>query len=164
MIWQANRRLSLLIAVIGAAAIFALTAAPDNTKPERIVVGTINWNNATQSFDVPISLQASLAERASNGGYVITTVMHVTDHATGATLADLGPQRDPVVLASTGAQRGSDMVPLVPQSIPWDRNGGTFTGAVDLTATTDLIRPDGKRVAADINTSEGIFVFTSSPP
>jgi hypothetical protein len=150
MIWQSNRRLGLMIALLGAAAIFLISAAPDNTKPEKIVVGTINWNNTSQSFDVPISLQASLAERAARDGYVITTVMHVADATTGAALADLGPQTDPVVLAGMAPQRGSGMVPLVPQMIPWDRNGGTFEGDVVVSGVTALVRPDGKVVARDM--------------
>jgi hypothetical protein len=123
---------------------------PDKTKPEKIVVGTINWNNTSQSFDVSHSAQFGIATAGENAGFTISTTLSLANGTR------LGPVEVPIV--QSGGDEGGT-VTLRPTSVPYDREAGAFSGSVDVTATSQLLGPNGESIGgASTSTTRGIIV------
>ena len=134
---------------------FFIFAAPDKEKPEKITVGQIGWSPSSMHFDVGVFADASLGGRAQRNGYVLVTTLEVMN-SSGALLASLGPQRDPVQIRASSTGSGSDMVELVHPLVPWDRNGGSVTGSVDVLAAVAMVDGKGRTVAQATRLTQGI--------
>ena len=134
---------------------FFIFAAPDKEKPEKITVGGITWNKFSMHYDVGVLADASLAGHAQRNGYVLVTTLEVMN-SSGAVLVNLGPQRDPVQIRASSTGRGSDMVELVHPLVPWDRNGGSVTGSVDVLAAVTMVDGKGRTVAQASQLVQGI--------
>jgi len=145
-----------LVYMLAGAALFFVFAAPDKEKPEKITVGAITWTTPSSVFDVGAFADASLVERAERGGFLLVTTLEVRD-AVGAVVGSLGPQRDAVrALSSTVNSAG--MVELAHPLIAWDRNGGTFTGTVAVSASTTMVDAKGKAIARATLLVDGVVV------
>ncbi len=139
---RARRHLFVMVVVLVAGAFFL--AAPDNTKPEKIIVGITNWNNTSQSFDVDLLATASLADDAEREGYVLVTTLTLSDRD-GNLVETIGPQEDQAEKGERAADESRGLVPLEPLHFFWER--GEVSGWVRVDVTGELQTPSSEPVA-----------------
>jgi hypothetical protein len=113
--------------------------------PDKLKSGPVTMTG--DEFKIAFAAQQGIAKAGTRAGFTISTQLWVVQEGQDAVL---GPATYAVVEEAPGASPGDDhMVPLVPQTIPWDRAGGSFAGKALVVVDADLRNPSGKVIAAD---------------
>jgi hypothetical protein len=130
--------------IVGAASVLALSSAgAKGTNQATLNLSSSSWDPESSSFEIHYSLAPyGMAKGAEEGGWTIATsaVVRVQD-----TSFDLGTVSAPVRIAGVEEGKvGPDRAVLERVPLPWDRNGGTVSGVVEVTITPQLINPGGQ--------------------
>jgi Dockerin type I domain len=118
------------------------TAATTPDKPEKIKAGPVKWTG--DEFQVGFAAKVGTARAGTSAGFTIATQLWVVQ---GGQIVMLPQATYPVVERPGGARSGGGLVGLVPQTIPWDREGGSFTGVASVMAFAELRNPAGVVIA-----------------
>ena len=137
----------LILGTVGVQQVFA----PDNDKPEKIVIIGNIWNAETQSFEIEFKIHHGIAQAGQNADFSILAELSI----------DIG-QTSPFLI-----QHIFDIEPdfdgqkvLV---IPWDRklaDGSEFTGLADVLVDAKILNPGGRI----IGTTQAVFVDIDITP
>ncbi len=136
-----HRALRAFVLLLCGLAVLAPAAwAPQSGgKPEKGKVGTPAWITGSDLFSVPISVKFGVATAGENAGFTIVTSLTVT---IPSKTIPLPPVVTPVQKVPNVAPDTDGMVPIVPPQVPWDRDGGTYSGPVDLGFFIEFRNPD----------------------
>jgi len=116
--------------------------APPPEKAEKIHIDDTSWDDESQTFTISHSAQFGMASAGENTDFTASTALTLDLGGTSVTLTG---ERD--LKKVDGATKDSDnMIAIEPTVIPWDRNGGTFSGTASVTASSQIINPSGGTV------------------
>ncbi len=95
----------------------------------------ITWSGS--AFDVDVKVLRGAVEAADEAGFQLRTGVRILD-GTGSEVGIVDPKIDSIASLPKATE-----VDVPRQSIPWDRNSGSFAGSAIVTATSELIGPNG---------------------
>lgn len=127
----------ILIAPTGAAA----SNAGGRGTPDQIEVLSVLWNDV---FIVQYAVKFGLSNAGEQAGFFVCTTLEI--YSEGILIDTVGQQCDPLGVPEGAEKIGKGMILIDPQYIPWDRNGGTFRGTVDVIVATEIMNPSGKTI------------------
>ena len=124
---------------------------------EKIRVREITWDNETQEFVIDMSVRYGVAVGGDKAGLGINVMLELTDFngvridTTGASFEFDNAKPSKVSGPSPPAM--GVYINLDPLRILWDRNGGTFSGLVNVNAALTLQNKAGKVSPKDTRVS-----------
>ena len=144
----------LILGTLGVQQVFA----PDE-QPEKLILGGSGYNNDSGNFELKVTSEWKAVDVVGDrANFQITATLVITD-ASGP--VDIVSGSSPLNKAGD-APPGSTAVPLDDVIIPWDRNGGTYTGIVDV-ETTASITKNGNPVANSETTRTDTDIEITGP-
>ena len=151
-----------ILSVMILTAIAGPAVAPDNDKPEKLVIKGTLFNPDTSSFEIEFSTNFGTATAGERAGFQIKTTMEISEPVGNSYV--IGPEYIPIWVSNADYLPG-ERVPLVPQEISWDRNGGSVSGTVTVHITSELVK-NGRSVAGAYTEyrESGIVIMGSSGP
>ena len=132
----------LMLVLLGLAALATPTSAGfiGDVPVRPFKIDKISWDRQSQEFVIGMSLKFGLATAGEHAGFTVSSSLKID---TGEAVFVIDPQEDSVHKAAGAKKVGRNMVMIEPQRIPWDRDGGMFTGTIIVTITIVLINPGG---------------------
>ncbi len=138
------RRVAVSILVL-VAATFVQAAAPTyasaRESDRKVAIVDVRWNGRAQAFEVLHRFTPGSGRAGEAAGRVLRVTVV-------AGLHHLGPIEVPVE-----PTRGSQVV-----SVPWGRDGGTMAGRLDVVATSELVKPNGKPLGGPVTFNDTLTV------
>jgi len=130
------KRLPLLALLLAA----PLLMAPALDIPEKLSAGTAQWNQSTQSVEVPLAVHTRFATQPD--AYFVGLYVIVLDQE-GRQVGELIGSH---VIPRVEDQRNDGLVEIGSASIPWDRNAGTFSGTAGVCVMAQIFDRTGRPV------------------
>jgi hypothetical protein len=133
-------------------------------KAEKLHHDNTGWDKESQAFVVTMSCKFGIATAGEHAGFTISTDLLITD---GIDVFHYDNNVRGIAIVEGATKDADGYIEIEPQTIGWDRDGGSFTGQASVTVTTSLIGPGGKKVGRSTATVfEGIDIQPSNggPP
>jgi hypothetical protein len=108
----------------------------------KIRIDDLTWDKANQGFVVALSLKFGLATAGERAGFSVATTLNFDAGEHGGITISVPSGEESVHIEPEDATKDSDnFITIDPSFIPWDRNGGTFEGFVEVTVIIELSNP-----------------------
>jgi hypothetical protein len=151
--------------MLGLSLLAATALAPASDKPEQISAVQPIWDQASQEFVLQYEVQRSAidpAELCPNCEIKATvqTTIEVWDNGTLMVLLEPAPH--PVVVRASALRTADRMVPIQPQHVGWDRNGGAVSGEVLVVVTAELVWFDPEQRPTSTTSDGAILVVAAA--
>jgi len=143
----------LILGTVGVQQVFA----PDNDKPEKIVITGNSWNAETQSFEIEFKIHHGIAKAGQNADFSIQTTLIVLDDGTKI----FENVENFAMAGNLHIEQDSDATGSL--NMPWDRklaDGSEFTGLADVIVDAKILNPGGRI----IGTAQAVFVDIDITP
>jgi hypothetical protein len=98
-------------------------------------IDDLSWDQTTQAFTVRVSAHEVIVQAADFFDMRVRVRIRSGRTLIGVT----DPVTSPVVPAPGATADSSGFVSLLPFTVPWDRNGGTFSGTATLVGNAALL-------------------------
>ena len=137
---------------------------PSPFNPNAVRINDQGWDTEDQCFVLNLSMNRGLANAGKHAGLDILMTLYIVGVNPGdwdfvmLKIDDNGYDID-----TNGWDRNGNFAPLEPLEIPWDRDGGTFTGTASVQTTVSTMGPSGNAMGhSAVYTSE--VPIDPSPP
>jgi len=143
---------------------FSGMALAVDDKSEKLRHDSTVWDRDGQAFVVTMSCKFGIATAGEHAGFTVRTDLLITD---GIYAYHCNNNVGEISKVAGATKDADGYIKIEPQTIGWDRDGGSFTGQASVAVTTSLIGPGGKKVGRSIATVfEGIDIQPSNggPP
>ena len=98
-------------------------------------IDDVSWDQTTQAFVVKLSAHQTIVDNSS----FFDMRVRVRVRSGGALVGATDPVTGPFMVAPGAAADTSGFVSLIPVTVQWNRNGGTFSGAATVVGNASLL-------------------------
>jgi len=126
------------------AVLLALMAGPAGdiaVAGNKLFVGGLSWDTTDALLVIPLAVHQRFVQRDD---YFIVTQVLIADQD-GNLLAEVASTPHPIVPVGTGRNEDG-LAEIAPQSIPWDRRGGSYTGIAGVGVIVQIFDRRGQPV------------------
>ena len=126
-------------------ALFLSSKAAAAAISDAIRLDDVSWDQLSQVFVVKISAHQQIVDNSSFFEMRVRLRMTTVSEFRGkrTPVGTAGPVTNPISIAPGAAADSEGFVQIIPASVPWDRNGGTFSGTATVQASAELVANDG---------------------
>jgi hypothetical protein len=100
----------------------------------KIEIESVSWDKANQGFVVALSLKFGLATAGEHADFSVATSLKFDADGNSVTLS----AESTIVKAEDAIKDSENMIQIDPTFIPWDRNGGTYEGPLEVMAEAHI--------------------------
>ena len=118
-----------------------LLMAPAAQIPEKLTAGAAQWNQNTQSVEVPLAVHPRFVRR---DGYSVGLCVMIVDPDNN--LIDEIYWAEPIIARGEIVRNEDGLVEIAPAFIPWDRREGTFSGLAGVCVMAQVFNRNGRPV------------------
>ena len=129
--WTILVLLLMMLTIVSAPAV-----APPPEKPEKLRIDEVSYNSDTQSFEVDLSASYGIATAGERANFQVSAELEISQ-PDRTEIYVIGPEYIPVWIQGPSSPQ-DHMVPLAKIHVPWDRNGGSVQGPVEVKVTAKI--------------------------
>lgn len=135
-----QKRLPLLAVLLAV----PLLMAPAAQIPEKLTAGAAQWNQDTQSVEIPLAVHPRFVRW---DGYVVGVYVMIFDltDPDSAPVAEIF-EWEPIVLTGAITKDRNGLVEIEPAFVPWGRNRGTYSGPAGVCVMAQVFDREGRPV------------------
>lgn len=117
---------------------------PSPFNPNAVRIDDQGWETEGQHFVLNLSMNRGLANAGKHAGFeILITLYIVSVDPIDWDLVMMKIDNNEYDIDPNDWDREGNFAPLEPLEIPWDRNGGTFTGTASVHSSASIIGPSG---------------------
>jgi len=148
--------------VLGALGLSQTVYAPPAAEAALILaIVTTSYIPETQEFEVELSIHCGIAKAGQKADFTIATEL-VIEPSSGSPEVILVGSKVKDVIRSASCNASGDELGRIKVQFPWDRNGGTVEGPVNVGVEAKILNPAGKAIGNGGDSEE--FVVEVGPP
>jgi len=126
-----------------------------------LAIVTTSYIPETQEFEVELSIHCGIAKAGQKADFTIETEL-VIEPSSGSPEVFLVGSKVKDVIRSASCNASGDELGRIKVQFPWDRNGGTVEGPVNVGVEAKILNPAGKAIGNGGDSEE--FVVEVGPP
>jgi len=126
-----------------------------------LAIVTTSYIPETQEFEVELSIHCGIAKAGQKADFTIATEL-IIEPSSGSPEVFLVGSKVKDVIRSASCNASGDELGRIKVQFPWDRNGGTVEGPVNVGVEAKILNPAGKAIGNGGDSEE--FVVEVGPP